>query len=100
MLFLAIVIAAINHLFNGWIWMMSYELGIMPFIEHLGYTTPTIPYLLFVLLCATRSLLRSKPVTNETLTFDNPKFWTRYFGVIGSDLLALFMLWILNLIIL
>lgn len=97
---LAMALAVVGHLLNGWFWLMGYELGIMPFIEHIGYVAPTIPYLMFVLLCATRSLLKSKPVANEALTFDNPKFWTRYLSAIATDFLALFILWILNLIIL
>ena len=97
--FVVILITVLSAFLNGWFWMMGYELGIAPLINHLG-VAPEIPYVYFVLLCLCWSLIKAK-----TLDYDNatkvtePKFYAKYLGVVCTDLLILGILWVFNLLV-
>ena len=97
--FVVILITAVSAFLNGWFWMMGYELGIAPMINYLG-VAPAIPYMFFVLFCLAWSLIKPK-----RLDYDNApkvteaKFWSKYLGVICTDLLILGILWVFNLLI-
>lgn len=97
--FIVILITVVSAFLNGWFWMMGYELGIAPLIDHIA-EAPSIPYILFVLLCLTWSLIKSKKADydNETKITD-VKFWAKYFGVIFTNLLILGILWVFNLLV-
>ena len=98
--FIVILITVVSAFLNGWFWMMGYELGITPLINYLG-TAPSIPYMFFVLLCLSYNLIKSKKLDSDIPTkITESKFWTKYFGVICTDLLILGVLWIFNLLIL
>jgi hypothetical protein len=94
---IVILITVLSAFLNGWFWMMGYELGIAPLINYLG-VAPAIPYMLFVLLCLAWSLIKSKNVEPDKETkITEVKFWTKYFGVIFTDILILGILWVFNL---
>lgn len=96
---IVILITVVSAFLNGWFWMMGYELGIAPMINYLG-VAPAIPYMFFVLFCLAWSLIKPK-----RLDYDNApkvteaKFWSKYLGVICTDLLILGILWVFNLLI-
>jgi hypothetical protein len=94
---IVILITVLSAFLNGWFWMMGYELGIAPLINHLG-VAPAIPYMFFVLLCLAWTLIKSKNVEPDKETkITEVKFWTKYFGVIFTDILILGILWVFNL---
>jgi hypothetical protein len=79
--------------------MMGYELGIAPLIDHIA-EAPSIPYIFFVLLCLTWSLIKSKKMDYDNGTkITEAKFWAKYFGVIFTNLLILGILWVFNLLV-
>jgi hypothetical protein len=91
-----------NTFLNGWFYMKGYELGVVPLINHLG-VAPHIPYILFVLLAAAFSMVKSKTINNlkeEGMTPDNAVFWTKYVGIVGTDFMLLLILWAINCIFL
>jgi hypothetical protein len=97
--FVVILITVLSAFLNGWFWMMGYELGIAPLINYLD-VAPSIPYMLFVLLCLAWSLIKSKKVDYDKATkITEAKFWAKYFGVIFTDLLILGILWVFNLLV-
>lgn len=97
--FVVILITAISAFLNGWFWMMGYELGIAPLINHLG-EAPTIPYMVFVLLCLSWNLIKPKNTnSDETGGVTEGRFWLKYFGVICTDLIILGILWVVNLLV-
>ena len=96
---IVILITVISAFLNGWFWMMGYELGIAPLINYLG-VAPSIPYMLFVLLCLAWALIKSKKVDDDKSTkITEAKFWTKYFGVLFTNLLILGILWVFNLFV-
>ena len=98
--FIVILITVVSAFLNGWFWMMGYELGIAPLINHLG-TAPSIPYMFFVLLYLSCSLINSKKLDSDISTkITEAKFWAKYFGVIYTNLFILGILWVFNLLIL
>lgn len=96
--FIVILITVVSAFLNGWFWMMGYELGIAPLINHLG-VAPAIPYMFFVLLCLAWSLIKLKKVDDSGPKITEKKFWLRYFGVICTDFLILGILWVFNLLV-
>lgn len=98
-IFVVILITVLSAFLNGWFWMMGYELGIAPLINYLS-VAPSIPYILFVLLCLAWNLIKSKKVDYDKATkITEAKFWAKYFGVIFTDLLILGILWVFNLLV-
>jgi hypothetical protein len=96
---LVIIITVCNALLNGWFWMMGYKLGITPLINYLD-VAPAIPYLYFVLLCLTWSLMKGKNLNyDDAPKVTEAKFWTRYIGVVLTDFMILGILYIFNLCI-
>ena len=96
--FIVILLTVVNAFLNGWFWMMGYELGIAPLINHLG-VAPAIPYMYFVLLVLGWSLMKGKKVdTKDDSQVTEAKFWTKYLGVICTDLLILGILWVFNIV--
>lgn len=96
--FLIIIIITIANAFlNGYFLMCGYELGMVPLINYLTGTSPTIPYVYFVLLTLGWSLIKNKKVdNNETTSVLTNKFWSRYFGVICTSFVVLGILYLLN----
>lgn len=91
-----------NTFLNGWFYMKGYELGVVPLINHLG-VAPHIPYILFVLLAAAFSIIKSKTGNNfkeEGMTPDNAVFWSRYAEIVVTDFILLLILWAINCIFL
>lgn len=97
--FLVVILLTIaNTFFNGWLWYNAYGLGVAPLINHLNIA-PYIPYTYFLLLSLAWSVIKSKNV-NDNTKITEVKFWTKYFGVICTDLLILGILYIFNICIL
>ena len=96
---IVILITVVSAFLNGWFWMMGYELGIAPMINYLG-VAPAIPYMFFVLFCLAWSLIKPKRLDNDNAPkVAEAKFWSKYLGVICTDLLILGILWVFNLCI-
>ena len=89
-----------NSFFNGWVWSLAYELGFKPFFSQFT-NMPDIPYLMFVLLTVAWSLVRFKNTGDKDAPGVNtPAFWTKYIGIIITDLLGIGVLCLLNMMIL
>ena len=96
-IFIVILLMIVNAFLNGWVFMMGYELGVVPLINYLG-VAPAIPYVYFVLLALAWSLWKPKRVDDESNTkVTELKFWTKYIGVVCTDLLIVGILWVFNL---
>lgn len=96
--FLSIIIFCLIHSFIcGWFWMMVYNLGITPFINQFS-KAPQIPYILFVLLFISFTLIKSKSQDENKYKLNDIKLWARYIGGIFTNILILGMLYILNCI--
>jgi hypothetical protein len=92
-----ILITVVSAFLNGWLWMMGYELGVAPMINHIG-VAPSIPYKFFVLLCLTWNLIKTKSsYNNDSTNITEGKFWAKYFGVICTNFLLLGILWVFNI---
>ena len=95
--FVVILITVVSAFLDGWFWMMGYELGVTPMINHLG-VAPAIPYMFFVLLCLAWNLIKSKSsYNNDSTDITDGKFWAKYLGVLCTDFLLLGILWVFNL---
>lgn len=89
-----------NGFFNGWVWSLAYKLGFAPFFSQF-VNMPDIPYLMFVLLTTTWSLVRFKTTgDSDGPLVDTPVFWAKYLGIIFTDLLGIGILYLFNLMIL
>jgi hypothetical protein len=96
---LVLLLTVCNIFLNGWIWSLAYELGVVPFLSQF-VNMPDIPYLMFVLLVATWSVVKSKNTDKDAPAFDTPAFWTKYIGIIITELLGIGILYLFNVIIL
>lgn len=95
--FVVILITVVSAFLDGWFWMMGYELGIAPLINHIG-VAPAIPYMFFVMLCLAWNLIKSKSsYNNDSTDITEGKFWAKYLGVLCTDFLLLGILWVFNL---
>ena len=95
--FVVILITVVSAFLYGWFWMMGYELGVAPMINHIG-VAPAIPYMFFVLLCLAWNLIKSKSsYNNDSTDITDGKFWAKYLGVLCTDFLLLGILWVFNL---
>jgi hypothetical protein len=89
-----------NSFFNGWVWSLAYELGFAPFFSQF-MNMPDIPYLMFVLLTVAWSVVRFKSTGDKDApAVDTPAFWTKYIGIIITDLLRIGVLYLFNIMIL
>ena len=97
---LVLLLTICNSFFNGWIWSLAYELGFAPFFSQF-VNMPDIPYLMFVLLTVAWSLVRFKNTSDKDAPEVNtPAFWTKYIGIILTDLLVVGVLYLFNIMIL
>lgn len=99
-IFIMVIVLTIgNWFFNGWLWSMAYKLGIIPFFSQFT-NMPDIPYMMFVLLAATWSLIRMKSTGDKDgPQINTPEFVAKYIGIIVTDFMLLGALWVLNMII-
>ena len=94
---IVILITVVSAFLDGWFWMMGYELGVAPMINHIG-VAPAIPYMFFVMLCLAWNLIKSKSsYNNDSTDITEGKFWAKYLGVLCTDFLLLGILWVFNL---
>lgn len=92
-----IILVFVNALFNGFMIMEAYELAFVPFINHF-INTPTIPYMVFVLVGLGINLCR--PQSESKYKVGETKFWIAWLSTICSKLMLIFILWVFNIIIL
>lgn len=92
-----IILVFVNALFNGFVIMEAYELAFVPFINHF-ISTPTIPFMVFVLVGLGINLCM--PRSESKYKLGEMKFWTTWLSTVCSKLMLLFILWIFNIIIL
>lgn len=97
---LLLLLTISNSFFNGWVWSSAYKLGVIPFFSQF-VNMPDIPYLMFVLLTTTWSLVRFKNTSDKDgPSIDTPAFWGKYIGIIVTDLFGIGILYLFNLMIL
>lgn len=89
------LVGFIGCLFNGWVWLMAYNLGVAPIISQFA-TAPTLTYGIFAMLSVVVALIKgiSKKEESENLT----KSFGKIFGVILTKLIYVFLIYILNMI--
>lgn len=99
-LVLVLLVTMGNCFFNGWIWSLAYELGFKPFLSQFA-NAPDIPYLMFVLLTATWSLVRYKSTGDKDApVISSPEFWAKYIGIVVTDFIEIGILYLFNMMIL
>lgn len=97
---LVMLLTICNSFFNGWVWSLAYELGFAPFFSQF-VNMPDIPYLMFVLLSVAWSLVRFKSTGDKDApAVDTTAFWSKYIGIIITDLLGIGVLYLFNIMIL
>lgn len=92
-----IILVFVNALFNGFVIMEAYELAFTPFINHF-ISTPTIPFMVFVLVGLGINLCRPQSESKYKIT--DKEYWPKWLSIICTKLLLILIIWIFNIILL
>lgn len=85
----------IGCLFNGWVWLMAYNLGIMPIISQFT-TAPTLTYGVFAMLSVVVALIKCASKKEESENFTEA--FGKIFGVVFTKLIYVLLIYALNLL--